>query len=193
MLNLSALSYSIVKSHLPEWFLSSCSRLKKTWLTIERDKLQIQFLNNCLDALVLPKHLMDAIPKRQRSATKFGEPQKNAINNAIAQRIESATANERVLSMKMDQLSATDQNICNILITHFTKRDIQDIKEKHNEQLKSLSYIRKAKILQTELEIRPVVNLSTTKFSKSEFETLKYGFNMTWPTRINLKAAKVEI
>jgi len=183
----------MVKSQLPDWFLSSCSRLKKTWLSLERDKLQIGFLNSCRDALVLPKHLMESIPKRQRCVTKFGDAHNSAIDKAISNRLESAASHKREFASKFNQLSVTDQKVCKIIIAHFVKREINDIVQKNADQLKSLSYARKSKIFQNNLEVKPVINLSHRKLSKSEHETLKYGFNMTWPNKINLDTAKVEL
>ena len=52
------------------------------------------------------------------------------------------------------------------LLIHFVKREKLQIVKKNREQLFSLCLNKKAKTMQNELEIKPVINLSTRKISK---------------------------
>jgi len=193
MFTLSALAYNCIKSITPDSFLSACSRLKKKWLSIERDKLQVEFLNACLDAEVVPKHLLEMVPKRQRNNSKFGEAQKNVLIEAIAKRIDESVMHESEYANEMARVALADQRTANIIIAHHTKRDTHTIKQKNISQLKSLSMTRNAKLLQKELQVRPVINLSNYTLSKSQYETLSYGFNMTWPRKIDNNSIKVTL
>jgi len=194
MLSLSALSYSVIKSTVPNNFLSECNTLKKTWLAVERDYLQIEFLNKCEKKEVVPKYLVDGLPKQKRNITQFGEAHKTLIRDAISKRLGSLSANETELRSKMVFSGHNlDDRLKQVILTHFVKRDVAKIQEKNLSQLKSLCYAKEAKSFQENLQIKPVINISTRRLTKSENESLKTGFNMTWPSRINSNSVKVEI
>jgi len=193
MLSLSALTYSTIKSLVPANFLSACNSLKKKWLSFERDRLQIEFLQSCDKKGVVPKYLLELVPKRKRNITEYGEIQKKVIWESIAKRIESCCENELYLHDEMVLYSHMDKKLVQVILSHFIKRDVDKIREKNSSQLKSLCLAKEAKLFQKQLEIRPIVNISTHKLTKGETEALKNGFNMTWPSSINCHNVKVEI
>ena len=130
MNTLSAISYNNVKSLLPESFLTKCGQLKKNFLAAERDKLHIDFLNKCIDNEVIPKHLLETIPKSHRNVTKFNNKHSDTINQSITERIESCALSEEELSNGMRCLTVSDKKIATVVIEHFAKREIIKIKVK---------------------------------------------------------------
>ena len=184
-----------IKSLMPDVVLCASGRLKKKWLQMERDKAQIDFLNGCLEEKVLPKHLMESIPKSKRHPSIFGDKHATILLNAITERVESSTATQSEFNDELKRLSVTKdkEKYFKTLLIHFVKREKLQIVKKNREQLFSLCLNKKAKTKQNELEIKPVINLSTRKISKSEQETLRFGFNMTWPNVINTNNVKVEL
>jgi len=192
-MQLSANAYNTVKSLLPEAFLTACSQLKKKWMAIQRDRLQIEYLEQCLKKNVTPKHILEFIPKRHRSPLTFGEIHKKAITQERDNRKEAQGVHQSEFENEISRLSVTDKNTAKIIINHYAKREINKIKYKNRDQLNSLLISKEAKRLDKDIEIKPVVNLSTKKLSKGEFETLKLGFNMTWPAKLNSSNIKIEL
>ena len=80
-----------------------------------------------------------------------------------------------------------------VLVDHFLKNDIFRIELKYSEQLNSLIIAKEAFIFNNELKTSKIINLTNLSLSKSQIETLSYGFNMTWPAKMDKLGLKVEI
>ncbi len=96
MITLANLTFGIIKAALPPVLVCSCRSLKKHYFAIEREGIQIQFLEACLANDVIPPYVRGKIIKERRKGSRSRAAYVLAINEEIAYRIgQSATCQRK--------------------------------------------------------------------------------------------------
>jgi len=191
ILKLSALAFAKLKQSVPRQLIAQCGFLKKKAVAIEKEKLMVQFLHQCIDEEVMPKYLQANLSNKLKKDDNFTNKHKEIITTDIAQR--TATIEDLLVSLdnQKREFEPSILTTMEVILLHFVKPEVARIKEKNEKQLKSLIIMKRAKgNAQTKCD--SVVNLTNKILTKSQIETLSLGMNMTWPNKIKNISVQVE-
>jgi len=184
-MKLSALCFKAIKPTVPRHILVDCGILKRKLLSVKREEIVVAFLKDCLKKEIFPNFLLGTIPKRSRSRTDFTDIHTTAINGEIAKRLQLLEQCQKSYNNDHQKYDSVSLPLINALVCHFTSTDTRKIQDKYNKQLVTLMKCKKAALYKQKFPHKTVINLSNTRLSKSEEETLSYGMNMTWPMNKN--------
>jgi len=194
MLSLASLSAKILRANLPNDVIITSTALKKLYFASQKEVEQIKFLNQCITHEVVPKYLIERIPKTQRNKRPFKRTYEKVIQDEIIEKLNLSTEHERKYQSELTlKTNHNNKNVIVNLVHHFSKTDFLKTTEKLNTQLQSLIIQKEALEYKKEFMKDTVINLSNTSLSKSELETLRLGTSMTWPSKHRIEDIEIEM
>jgi len=141
---------------------------------------------------VVPKYLLDKIPKRKRTPEHFNNEHRTAINDEIRRRHNNMIDLRETYKNDINSYSLQTKTVIENLVTHYTSKDLRETEMRYKGQIDSLIIMKRAFVYKHEQPTETVINLTNKVLTKLEKETLGYGINMTWPLKINQLDIKVE-
>ena len=112
--------------------------------------------------------------------------------NEIFRRIEKSTELQKEFDSKLKSTDSSNHYCTKSILNHLCFCDINNLKLKYKEQLKSLILNKDAQKFKEENNKDTLINISAQLLTKSEKQVLKKGMNHSWPSRVNDLSIQIE-
>ena len=173
---LSKLSYRVILAGLPDVMVDTIKQCKRIFISCERNKIILDFLEKCRNNDVLPKFITLPKVKRHDQSQYVKDLRNKVLSAEIVTRTNCINSLEMDLEDKMELLSPIAVKLVQNAITCIARGDLEMVRNKYVLQLSNLCLIENGSKNNS-----CVLNLSSYQLTKSEVSVLNNGFNMCWP------------